>query len=370
MALMSALWRAIRRAPIEGLSWRDQLSDERLMHSMTQEVSRRPCEAWLRHDDKRGARRVVALFAAAGVALTIAGVPVSAQDAGTAPAAQPAAQPPAAAAAQPAAQPAAKAAAPGADAAQAKAGGDKKRSQWVKLCDKIKISAKPKDGKDAAAKDAKDTKEAKAEPPQEKQLCSTMFEAIESNTGQVIVSVGLQEIEGAPKQVLAVMVPLGIVLPGGVKLAVYSQEQWAKAAKNETVELKDLKTADLKFIHCLPVGCTAETQATKELVDLLKGNAGLAVLAIWANGNQFTIPVPLTGFGEALAGKPVDNKEYQANRQKLMEQIRQRQAELREKFKAEQMKNLPPYPGATGAAGAAAAPAGKDAAATKEAPTK
>jgi invasion protein IalB len=171
-----------------------------------------------------------------------------------------------------------------------------------------------------------------------------MFEAIESNTGQVIVSVGLQQIEGAPKEVLAVMVPLGVIIPGGVKLAIYSPDQWAKAAKNETIELKDLKTTDLKFAHCLPVGCTAETQATPELVEMLKSNAGLAVLAIWANGNQFTVPVSLMGFGDALAGKPIDNKTYQEGRKKLMEQIRQKQAELYEKKKAEEMKNLPPLP--------------------------
>ena len=211
----------------------------------------------------------------------------------------------------------------------------KKSTQWVKLCDQIKL--KPKS-------DAKDAK------PEEKQLCSTMFEAIESNSGQLIVSVGLQQMEGAPKQVLAVMVPLGVVIPGGVKLAVYNKDQWTKASKNEKIELKDLKTADLKFVHCLPVGCTAEAQATPELLQMLKGNAGLAVLAIWANGNQFTVPVPLDGFGAALDGKPMDNKEYQANRKKLMEHIMQKQAELREKRKAEEMKNLPPQPGAGAAA--------------------
>jgi invasion protein IalB len=232
--------------------------------------------------------------------------------------------------------------APAAKAAPAAPEG-KKKSQWVKLCDKIKL--KPKK-----------TADGKEGPPEEKELCSTMFEAIESNTGQLIVSVGLQQMQGAPRQVLAVMVPLGIIIPGGVKLAVYSQDQWAKAAKNEKIELKDLKTADLKFAHCLPVGCTAETQATPELVDLLKSNAGLAVLAIWANGNQFTVPVPLNGFGDALAGKPIDKKEYQENRKKLMEHIMQRQAELREKRKEEEMKNLPPPPpGAT----APAAPAAK-----------
>jgi len=211
----------------------------------------------------------------------------------------------------------------------------KKKSQWVKLCDKIKINK-------AADKDKKDAK------PEEKQLCSTMFEAIESNSGQIIVSVGLQQMEGAPKEVLAVMVPLGVVIPSGVKLAVYNADQWKKAAANETVELKDLKTTDLRFAHCLPVGCTAETEATKEIVDSLKKGAGLAVLALWANGNQFTVPVPLTGFGDALSGKPVDNKEYQENRAKLMQAIRQRQIDAFNKRKAEEMKNLPAPPGGAG----------------------
>jgi len=213
----------------------------------------------------------------------------------------------------------------------------KKQTQWVKLCDKIKLSPKGKDGKEAA--------------PQEKELCSTMFEAIESNTGQIIVSVGLQTIEGAPKQVLAVMVPLGMVIPGGVKLAVYNKDQWDKAAKNETIELKDLTTVDLRFAHCLPVGCTAEMQATPEVIDSFKKGAGLAVHAIWTNGKQFTVPVPLNGFASALDGKPVDNMEYQENRKKLMGQIRQRQIDMMNKRKAEEMKNLPAPPG-----GAASAP--------------
>lgn len=303
----------------KGLSWWDQLSEERFV-SMTQEVSRRRSGAGWR---RSGVMRIAQGAAAASAALTlgllaIAG-PASAQDPKAAPAAK-------------------------AGAAPAAKADPKKSTQWVKLCDKIKVKPKqpPAEGKEAT--------------PEEKQLCSTMFEAIESNSGQLIVSVGLQQMEGAPKQVLAVMVPLGMVIPGGVKLAVYNADQWAKAAKNEKIELKDLKTTDLKFAHCLPVGCTAEAQATPEVVEMLKANAGLAVLAIWANGNQFTIPVPLTGFGAALDGKPIDNKEYQANRKKLMEQIMQRQAELRDKKKAEQMKHLPPPPPS---ATAPAAPAAK-----------
>jgi invasion protein IalB len=257
---------------------------------------RRPGAAWLRRGGNTGIRSTAALCAVLAFGFASAGAPAFAQD--------------------------------------AKKADAKKSSQWVKLCDTVKLKGK-------AGADGKEGK------PEEKQLCSTMFEAIESNTGQLIVSVGLQQMQGAPKQVLAVMVPLGTIIPGGVKLAVYNKDQWEKAAKKEKVELKDLKTADLKFAHCLPVGCTAEAQATPEVVEMLKSGAGLAVLAIWANGNQFTVPVPLNGFAEALGGKPIDKTEYQANRKKLMQHIMQRQAELREKAKAEKMKELPPPPGAT-----------------------
>jgi invasion protein IalB len=190
---------------------------------------------------------------------------------------------------------------------------------------------------------------------EEKQLCSTIFEVIESNTGQLLASVRLEEIEGAPKRALAVTVPLGVVIPAGVKLAVYNADQWARAVKNEMVELKELKTIGLRFSHCLPLGCTAEAEATEEVSDLLKGNAGIGVLAIWTNEHQLAVPVPLSGFAEALAGKPVDNKEYQENRRKLVDQIHQRQIEIANKAKAEEMKTLPPPDNMTKSAPASAA---------------
>ena len=98
---------------------------------------------------------------------------------------------------------------------------------------------------------------------------------------------GLQEIEGAPKQALAVMVPLGVVIPGGVSSQSIARTSGRRPPRTRRSELKDLKTVDLKFSHCLPIGCTAETEATKRAHRLLKGNAGMAVLAIWTNGRQF-----------------------------------------------------------------------------------
>ena len=107
---------------------------------------------------------------------------------------------------------------------------------------------------------------------------------------------------------------------------------------------------------CHAAGCTAEVEATAEIIEQMKTGGGIMVIAMNAGAQPIGFPVPLDGFVEAYAGKPVDNKEYAKARGQLMAQIRERQQAAVEKYKAEQMKNLPPPP----AGGAApAAPAAK-----------
>jgi invasion protein IalB len=271
----------------------------------------------------RHARGVAVVCAALGVAVVIAGTPAFAQ-APAAPAAKQA----------PAAKPDAK----GAPAAAA-AGGAK--SAWVKLCEKAPFNHKDKDGKDVK---------------EEKNICLTHHERLDGNTGMVMVSAAIREIEGSDKKSLMVMVPLGMALPPGLRAAVYTKDQWAQAAKNEKIDEKTLKPIALKFSLCHAAGCTAEVEATADIVEQMKIGGGLMVIAMNAGAQPIGFPVPLDGFPEAYAGKPVDNKEYAKARGQLMAQIRERQQAALEKYKAEQMKSLPPPP--PGAA-PAAAPAAK-----------
>src|SRR6185295_4523351 len=146
-----------------GVSWADQLS-KRGLYSMTKNVAHLL-------DKGRSARGVAALCAAVGLVALIAATPASAQDpapAAKAPAAAPAAKAPAAA-------PAAKAAA-GAPA--------DKKSAWVKLCEKAPFNTKDKDGKDVK---------------NEKNICLTHHERLDGNTGMVMVSAAILEIEGNDK---------------------------------------------------------------------------------------------------------------------------------------------------------------------------
>lgn len=249
-------------------------------------------------------------MSALAAALAIVGTPVLAQDK---PAAAPAAAP---------AKPAAGAAAPAAGAAAAAAN----KSAWVKLCEKTPLVKKGADGKDLK---------------EEKDICLTHHERLDGNSGMVLVSAAIREVEGQDKKHLMIMVPLGMALPPGLRAAVYTKDQWAKIAKNEKVDDKELKPVDLKYSLCHASGCTAEIEADAAIVDQMKVGGGLMVVAMNAAAQPIGFPVPLDGFTEAFAGKPIDNAEYKKARGQLMAQIRDRQKAAIEKFKAEQMKNLP-----------------------------
>ncbi len=207
------------------------------------------------------------------------------------------------------------------------------QSAWVKLCEKAELARREKDGK---------------EVKEEKNICLTHHERLDGNSGTVLVSAAIREVEGSPANHLMIMVPLGMALPPGVKAAVYSKEQWEKAQKNEKIDEKELKPIDLRFSLCHPAGCTAEVEAPKELVESMKTGGGLMVLAINANAQPIAFPVPLAGFAAAHAGAPVDNQAYAQARGQLMQQIRQRQAEAfkqrqeaMQKQAAEQKKDAP-----------------------------
>ncbi|MGO4683617.1 invasion associated locus B family protein [Hyphomicrobium sp. 2TAF46] len=253
-----------------------------------------------------------ALVSAVAVAAVMSAVPAWAQDA------------PKAAAPKKTAPAAAAPAAAGAPAANAAAAATK--SAWVKLCEKAPIEKKGPDGK---------------EVKEEKSLCLTHHERLDGNTGMVLVSAAIREVEGSDKKSLMIMVPLGMAIPPGVRAAIYTKEQWAAAAKNEKIDEKALKPIELRYALCHPAGCTAETEATPEILDQMSKGGGLMVLAMNAAAQPIGFPVPLDGYNEAAAGPPVDNKKYAEARSALMQQIRQRQQQMAEKWKEDQLKNLP-----------------------------
>jgi invasion protein IalB len=239
-------------------------------------------------------------------------------------------------------------AAAGKAAAPAAAPAGQEVPMWVKLCEKAPFVGKDKDGKDVNV---------------DKAICLTHHERLDSMSGMVLVSAAIREIEGAEKKHLMVMLPLGMALPPGMQVGVYPKDMWDKIQKGEKVD--DSKLAPIKLLYtlCHSAGCTAETEATPELLKDVGGGAGLIVYAVNGNGAPVAFPVPLSGFKEAIGGKPADGPTYQAERRKTLETIAKNQQKMVEEYRKqnEELQKLTPggqkqaAPG--GAAPAAAAPA-------------
>jgi len=199
--------------------------------------------------------------------------------------------------------------------------GEKPQSAWVKLCEKAPIVLRDKEGK----------------PSREmRNICLTHHERLDGNTGLVLVSAALRQVEGEEKQHLMIMVPLGMAIGPGLRATIYNAELWDKIQKNEKFDDSKLEPIKFHYTLCHPAGCTAEIEATKQVVDGFKTGAGLMVLAINAQGQVVAFPVPLTGFNEALEGQPIDNEKYSEARKALMTQIAQRQQQLAEEARKRQ----------------------------------
>jgi invasion protein IalB len=209
-------------------------------------------------------------------------------------------------------------AAPKAAPKAAAKGGDGAQSAWVKLCEKATAVTKDKDGKE----DKKDLN-----------ICLTHHERLDGNSGMILVSAALRQIDNQEKQHFMVMVPLGMMLQPGMRATLFPKEMWEKVQKNEQVDDSKLKAVRLTYTLCHPAGCTAEIETTPEFLNDLKTNGGLLVFAINAVGQPVVFPVPLQGFTQANSGGPVDAKTYSEARRQLMMQIAQRQQQMAEEYK-------------------------------------
>jgi invasion protein IalB len=214
----------------------------------------------------------------------------------------------------------AKAAAPAAAAPAAN------QSAWVKLCEKAPVLVKNKEGKEERA---------------DKSICLTHHERLDGNTGMVLVSAAIREVEAQDKKHMMIMVPLGMAIQPGLRAKVYDKAMWDATQKNEKVDDSKLETIKLNFSLCHPAGCTAEIDLTPEIMTKVKAGAGIMVFAINANGQVIAFPVPLNGFATALAGAPIDNTKYSEARKALMQQIALRQQAMIEEYKKKQTEAAP-----------------------------
>jgi invasion protein IalB len=215
---------------------------------------------------------------------------------------------------------------------------------WVKLCEQAPfVGQDPKDP----------SKEIQAS----KSICLTHHERLDAASGMVLVSAAVREIEGAEKKHFMVMLPLGMALPPGMQVGVYPPDMWAAIQKGEKVDDSKLDPLKLAYTLCHAAGCTAEMEATPDVIKRIQAGAGIIVFAINGNGSPIAFPAPLNGFSEALAGAPADNKAYSEARKALMGQIEENRKKMLEEYR-KQNQDLQKVAPKSGQAPTAAAPGG------------
>ncbi|MSP47523.1 MAG: invasion associated locus B family protein [Xanthobacteraceae bacterium] len=248
----------------------------------------------------RTARKVFATLSATIVLAVVAASYALAQQA-PAPAPRPAAPAPRPATPAPA-RPAQQAPAPLQQAPQGQAqGGDQPQlifSPWVKLCNK----------------DA---------DPKAKRICVTVKDG-RVDSGLLVVSVAIIEMDGEAKKLLRMSLPYGVALLHGTRLIV-----------------DQTPPATAPFVTCLPPvvppgGCIADYEATADIIGRMKKSQILTVQAIHMNGQAMSPQLDMKDFAKAYDGPPTDPKVFEEQQKKLQDELQKRAEEARKKLESQQ----------------------------------
>jgi invasion protein IalB len=158
----------------------------------------------------------------------------------------------------------------------------------------------------------------KSKDPNPKQVCFTGKDArIES--GMPVVAAVLIEPQGEPKKILRVTLPLGMQLIHGTRVII-DQNQPMTAP----------------YVICFTNGCMADYEVTTQMIEQMKKGHGLVVQAINASGQPISLVLPLTDFAKAYDGPPTDPKVFEAQQQKLQEELQKRADAARKKLEESQ----------------------------------
>jgi invasion protein IalB len=150
-----------------------------------------------------------------------------------------------------------------------------------------------------------------------KQVCFTGKDGrVES--GQPVVAAVLIEPDGEPRKILRVTLPLGMSLQPGTRVII-DQGQPIQGP----------------YVICFNNGCMADYEASGELINNMKKGQGLVVQGINGAGQAISLVLPLNDFAKAYDGPPTDPKEFEAQQQKLQEELQRRAEEARKKLEGQ-----------------------------------
>lgn len=160
-----------------------------------------------------------------------------------------------------------------------------------------------------------------------KDICYTTRDFSAQADKPPVLAVAIYEIKGEDTHIVRLLMPVGLMLRPGFRFAI------DKGAAYEGA-----------FEICFPNGCFAESRVKAATIADMKKGTELTIAVRNQINNEVNFGVPLTGFGKAFDGPPVDPKVLAEQQKKLQEELQKRAEEERKRLEA--------------ARGAAAAPSG------------
>jgi len=152
--------------------------------------------------------------------------------------------------------------------------------------------------------------------PQAKEVCLTVKEA-RLETGQFLAGAALIEQAGEEKKLFRITLPLGMQLPQGTRMILDKEEPLTG-----------------RYIVCLPNGCMADFDVTKDFVGKLKKGQQIVLQGINLPGQAASYMLPLADFAKANEGPATDPKQFEADQKKLQDELQKKAEEARKRLQA------------------------------------
>lgn len=158
-------------------------------------------------------------------------------------------------------------------------------------------------------------------------VCNTMNTVV-SNTGQPLTAVNIVEVKGKltdeqkkDAKRIGIQVPTGRFIPDGVQIQVNGGAQ-----------------KRIPYVICNGPSCIANDVFDDKFIESLKSGSKLTVTTINFRGAANPIEISLDGFKAAYTGPGMQEKDFEAQQEKLQKAVQAKQQEIEDRMRAEQEK--------------------------------
>lgn len=154
------------------------------------------------------------------------------------------------------------------------------------------------------------------DPGNKKKICYTTRDFV-SDQGQPVLAVAVYDVAGDQNRIVRFLMPLGLLLQPGIRFAIDAGQGQGG-----------------KYAVCFPNGCFAEGAVGQATIDQMRKGNTLKVSVQNQFTREVTFEVPLTGFGKAFDGAPIDPKVLEEQQRQMQEQMQKQADDLRKKLEA------------------------------------